>query len=74
MPRLLKLFLLQEVQKPIIWHLRSAVRDLGVTKIITSKIEHHAVLHTALQIKKEYGFEVKFVNLSDNGQIDYRSS
>ena len=27
--------------------LRSAVRDLGVTEIITSKIEHHAILHTS---------------------------
>ncbi|MDC3260983.1 aminotransferase class V-fold PLP-dependent enzyme, partial [Winogradskyella sp.] len=27
--------------------LRSAVRDLGVNEIITSKVEHHAVLHTA---------------------------
>ncbi|MCH9661726.1 MAG: aminotransferase class V-fold PLP-dependent enzyme, partial [Bacteroidetes bacterium] len=26
--------------------LNSCVRDLGVTRIISSKIEHHAVLHT----------------------------
>jgi cysteine desulfurase len=28
------------------WILRSAVKDLKVQRIITSKVEHHAVLHT----------------------------
>ncbi len=31
--------------------LNSAVRDLGVKRIITSKIEHHAVLHCVDQLK-----------------------
>ncbi|MDH7912725.1 cysteine desulfurase family protein [Winogradskyella sp. SYSU M77433] len=52
--------------------LRSAVRDLGVTKIITSKIEHHAVLHTVEQLQKEYGVEIDFVNLDHCGHIDYK--
>ena len=52
--------------------LRSAVRDLGVTHIITSKIEHHAVLHTTEQLKKEYGISVSYVKLEVNGGgIDY---
>lgn len=51
--------------------LRSAVRDLGVTEIITSKIEHHAVLHTAEQLTKEYNIKLTFVNLKDCGTIDY---
>lgn len=51
--------------------LRSVVRDLGVTEIITSKIEHHAVLHTVEQLQKEYGITVKFVNLDACGRIDY---
>jgi cysteine desulfurase len=33
--------------------LRSAVRDLGVETIITSRIEHHAVLHTAEELNRE---------------------
>ncbi|WP_400080113.1 cysteine desulfurase family protein [Winogradskyella sp. R77965] len=51
--------------------LRSVVRDLGVTEIITSKIEHHAVLHTAEQLQKEYDIELKFVDLGDCGLINY---
>ncbi len=51
--------------------LRSVVRDLGVTEIITSKIEHHAVLHTAEQLQKEYNVTVKYVDLDNYGLIDY---
>ncbi|GAB5563989.1 MAG: cysteine desulfurase family protein [Winogradskyella sp.] len=51
--------------------LRSAVRDLGVTTIITSKIEHHAVLHTAEQLQKEYGIKLLFVDLDEMGFVDY---
>lgn len=51
--------------------LRSAVRDLKVTHIITSKIEHHAILHTVQQLQKEYNISISFVNLDKRGQIDY---
>ncbi|WP_040250546.1 cysteine desulfurase family protein [Psychroserpens mesophilus] len=51
--------------------LRSAVRDLGVSEIITSKIEHHAILHTVEALKKEYNINVKFVDLKPDGHIDY---
>ncbi|UII78937.1 cysteine desulfurase family protein [Flagellimonas sp. CMM7] len=47
--------------------LRCAVRDLGVNTIITSKIEHHAVLHTAEELEKEYGISLLFVDLDTNG-------
>ncbi|AWX43359.1 Cysteine desulfurase [Flagellimonas maritima] len=47
--------------------LRCAVRDLGITTIITSKIEHHAVLHTAEELKREYGISLQFVDLDENG-------
>ncbi|QXP78559.1 MULTISPECIES: cysteine desulfurase family protein [Winogradskyella] len=50
--------------------LRSAVRDLGVTEIITSQIEHHAVLHTLDQLQKEYGVKVTYVKLKADGSID----
>ncbi|MEZ0004859.1 cysteine desulfurase [Flavobacterium sp. 28YEA47A] len=51
------------------WILRSAVKDLKVKRIITSKIEHHAVLNTVLALQAEYGIEVDFVNLKSNGEI-----
>lgn len=50
--------------------LRCAVRDLGVKTIITSKIEHHAVLHTAEELEREYGIALWFVNLDANGNPD----
>jgi cysteine desulfurase len=51
--------------------LRSAVRDLGVTHIITSRIEHHGVLHTLEQLENEYDILVSYVDLDTNGQISF---
>ena len=51
--------------------LRSAVRDMGITEIITSRIEHHAVLHTAEQLQKEYNVTIKYVELDDCGLVNY---
>lgn len=51
--------------------LRSAARDLNVTHFITSKIEHHAVLHTLQQLEREYSIKVSYVNLLENGAIDF---
>ncbi|MDG4717068.1 cysteine desulfurase family protein [Winogradskyella marincola] len=51
--------------------LRSAVRDLGVTEIITSKIEHHAVLHTVEQLQQEYNVKLSFVELDELGTVNY---
>ncbi len=47
--------------------LRGAVRDLKVRTIITSKIEHHAVLHTAEELVKEYGVALHYVDLDTYG-------
>lgn len=52
------------------WILRSAVVDLKVKRIITSKIEHHAVLETVLALQKEYNIKVDFVAVKPNGEID----
>jgi len=52
------------------WILRSAVRDLKVERIILSKIEHHAVLHTVEHLQKEFGIQVDYVAVKPNGEID----
>lgn len=50
--------------------LRSAVRDLEVRTIITSRVEHHAVLHTAEELSREYGIQLLFVELDAHGDPD----
>jgi cysteine desulfurase len=52
------------------WILRSAVKDLKVKRIITSKIEHHAVLYAVLVLEKEFDVQVDYVNVKPNGEID----
>lgn len=51
--------------------LRSAVRDLGVEEIITTKIEHHAVLNTLEQLQKEYNIGVQFLKLEKDGSVNF---
>lgn len=50
--------------------LNSAVRDLGVKRIITSKIEHHAVLYTIDQLKACFKIDVEYVHLDACGSAD----
>ena len=51
--------------------LRNAVVNLGVERIIISKIEHHAVLHTVQALEKEFGIAVDYVDLDDKGRVNY---
>lgn len=48
----------------------SAVRDLGVKRIITSRIEHHAVLYTVNHLVECYQLEVEYVKLDSSGNVD----
>lgn len=50
--------------------LRCAVRDLGVTTIITTKIEHHAVLHTVEELEQKGQITLQFLDLDSNGNPD----
>ena len=50
--------------------LNSAVRDLGVQRIITSKIEHHAVLYCVEQLSDCFDVKVEYVSLTENGEVD----
>lgn len=52
------------------WILRSAVEDLKIERIITSKTEHHAVLHTVLALKEEYNIQVDYVKINLDGSVD----
>jgi cysteine desulfurase len=49
--------------------LNSCVHLLGVTHIITSLLEHHAVGHTAEAIKNDK-VRVSYVNVCDKGNVD----
>jgi cysteine desulfurase len=51
--------------------LRNAVTNIGVKRIITSKIEHHAVLHTIESLKEEFDIIIDFVNIDSFGNVDY---
>jgi len=51
--------------------INSCVRDLGVTRIITSKIEHHAVMHTIKELQNKYKLQVEYVTLDQYGMINY---
>ncbi len=48
----------------------NCVRYLGIKRIITSAIEHHAVLHTVDRLVSSDGIEVRYVKLLDNGSPD----
>tara|TARA_R110002049_G_scaffold24588_13_gene87001 strand:- start:3439 stop:4572 length:1134 start_codon:yes stop_codon:yes gene_type:complete len=50
--------------------LHNAVFNLGVTRIITSKIEHHAVLHTCDYLGKNKNIIIEYVNVNAFGSID----
>lgn len=48
----------------------AAVRELGVTRIITSKLEHHAVGHTAEAIAIDKNVQVDYVKVDGKGHVD----
>ncbi len=50
--------------------LKNAVENLGVKHIVTSKIEHHAVLNVVKNLQKLHHINISYVNLDENGQVD----
>src|SRR3954467_2508014 len=49
----------------------SAIRDLGCKHIISSPIEHHAVLHTVEHYGHGNKVTYSFVSLTEDGHIDF---
>jgi cysteine desulfurase len=52
--------------------LNNAVLNLGVQRIITSKIEHHAVTHTCEFLKRTQKITLDYVNVDAFGSIDLK--
>jgi len=50
--------------------LRSAVKDLGIRKIISSRVEHHSVLYTLPALVSEFNIDVQYVDLLPDGSIN----
>ena len=48
----------------------ASIRNLGCKRVVTSKIEHHATLHTVYEAELRMEINVNFVNLLENGHID----
>lgn len=54
------------------WILKSAVKDFGIKRIITSKVEHHATLYTVKALQGEFGVAVDFVAVNSDGSLNYQ--
>jgi len=52
--------------------LRCSIESLGVKHLITSSIEHHAVLHTSEELYESGKVELHLVNILPNGHIDLK--
>lgn len=50
--------------------IQAAVRDLDVTRIITSPIEHHCVLHTVEHVCDCHSVNVEYLKVDEFGQLD----
>lgn len=53
------------------WILRSAVKDFGVQRIITAKVEHHATMYTIQALQQEFSIQTDYVNVGTDGTLDY---
>lgn len=51
--------------------IRKTVEAYQIKNIITSPIEHHAVLHTIEELGKQGDVNIHLVNLTENGHVNY---
>ena len=52
------------------WIIQSAVKDLKIKRIISSKIEHHAVLHVLENLQTKKDTIIDYVKVLKNGTVD----
>ena len=52
--------------------LHCAVKDLGVQRIISSRLEHHAVLHALDALEQLFQIKIDFVQTNENGAVDLK--
>lgn len=52
------------------WALKGAVRDLGVRRILTSPVEHHAVLHVAEELAAQGACDTRLTPVNSRGDVD----
>ncbi len=50
--------------------LKGAVRDLGVQRIISTRIEHHCILHSLSTLEEQMDVEVIFLEVDERGRPD----
>ena len=53
--------------------IHAAIQELGVTHIVSSVIEHHAVYHTIEKIGAQNSIEISYVKLDEKGNVDLAS-
>jgi cysteine desulfurase len=50
--------------------IQCSIHDLGIRQAITSRVEHHAVLHTLQAMEKRGFVRVHYVNIDECGRVD----
>lgn len=50
--------------------LRCSIEQKGIKKVLTSRIEHHAVLHTLQHLEKAGQIELEYVPLDEKGSVE----
>jgi len=51
--------------------IRCGIVDHGIKHAITSRLEHHAVIHTMEALEKSGIIRLSFVNVDEKGNVDY---
>ncbi len=52
--------------------IRCGIMDYGLKHAITSRLEHHAVLHTMQAMEKAGLIKLSFVDITPTGEVDYK--